>query len=345
MRVIATGLFLCVLCCAAFAQTPGSQPAAAPAAKKILFGIQTGQQDVSYDEVLSIWKEAEKLGFDSAWNFDHLMPIRGSQDGPCLEGWTMLGALAAETSRIRIGTLVTGNTYRNPALLAKMATTVDHISGGRLYLGIGAAWFEPEHVAYGFDFYTAKERAERLDEALQVITKLWTADHPSFDGRFYELRDAPFNPPPVQKPHPPIVIGGQGKQWIMPLVGRYAQGWNVPIGITPDGIRERLAIVRQECERVGRTPCDIEVSAFLVLYSISDIPLAGPATRLMARLLTDERVAQSILAGSADAIADKIRTYVDAGATHIIMNIQPPYDPELLRRFATEVMPQFRETE
>jgi F420-dependent oxidoreductase-like protein len=314
-----------------------------PRQRNILFGIQTPQQDVTYAEVRDIWKAAEELGFDSAWVFDHFLPIPpGDTEGPCLEGWTMLAALAAETSKLRIGTLVTGNTYRNPALLAKMATTVDHISNGRLYLGIGAGWFEPEHTAYGMPFYTARERAQRLDEALQVITKLWTEDHPNFDGKFYTLKDAPFAPKPVQKPHPPILIGGQGKKWIMPLVGRYAQAWNAPLRLTPDDIRERTKIIEDECKRIGRDPCDVEVQAFLILYSITDVPLAGPAMRLGARLMTDKAIARNVLAGSPKEITEKIQTFVDAGATHIVMNIQPPYERELLERFANEVMPNFR---
>jgi F420-dependent oxidoreductase-like protein len=333
MRRIVLAFALTFLAAAAAAQTEAPQ-------KRILFGIQTGQQDVTYEQVRDIWKEAERLGFDSAWNFDHFMPIRGDIDGPCLEGWTMLAALAAETSKLRIGTLVTGNTYRNPALLAKMATTVDHISNGRLNLGIGAAWFEKEHMAYGFPFYTAKQRARRLGEALEVITSLWTKDHPSFDGKYYTLQEAPFNPLPVQKPHPPIIIGGQGKKWIMPLVARYADGWNVPIGIDADGIRERLKIVHDECGRIGRGSCDIEVSAFLILYSISDVPLAGSVTRLGARLLENKRIASSLLAGSPAEIADRIQKYVDAGATHIVMAIQPPYDAKMLRRFVEEVIPK-----
>jgi F420-dependent oxidoreductase-like protein len=321
----------------------GDAAAQTPAAgTRIKFGIQTGQQDVTYKEIVDIWKEAEALGFDSAWNFDHFMPIRGDEDGPCLEAWTLLGALAVQTSRIRIGSLVNGNTYRNPALLAKMATTMDHISNGRFELGLGAAWFEREHLAYGVPFYTPKERADRLGEALQVITKLWGEDHPTFQGQYYSLSKAPFSPDNIQQPHPPIVIGGKGKKWIMPLVARYADAWNVPIGVTPKGIESRKQIIREECARVGRTPCDIEVQAFLVLYSITDIPFAGGAIKLGARMIEDKRVAQSILVGSSKQITEQIRTYVDAGATHIIMNIQPPYDPELLRRFAREVIPNFR---
>jgi F420-dependent oxidoreductase-like protein len=320
-----------------------AEPAGSAPATRIRFGIQTTNQDFTYDELVTVWKDAEALGFDSAWVFDHFAPILGADtDGPCLEGWTLLSALAAETEKIRIGVLVTGNTYRNPALLAKMATTVDHVSKGRLDLGIGAAWFEFEHEAYGFPFYTAKGRAERLDEALQVITKLWTEDHPSFAGRFYTLKEAPFAPKPVQRPHPPIVIGGQGEQWIMPLVGRYADGWNAPIGLTPEDITNRMTIVRAECERAKRPSCDVEVSAFLVLYSITDVPLAGPVSRLAARMIAGDRVQRSLLAGSPDAIRRKIQTYVDVGVRHVIMNVQPPYDPGLLRRFASEVMPAFR---
>jgi F420-dependent oxidoreductase-like protein len=318
-------------------------PPSVAATGTIEFGIQTAQEDTTWEEILGAWQAAERLGFDSAWAYDHFIPITGDENGPCLEGWTLLAALAARTERLKIGLLVTGNTYRNPALLAKAVTTVDHVSGGRVVLGIGAGWFETEHEAYGFPFHTARERAARLGEALEVITRLWTQDHPSFDGRYYDLVDAPFEPKPVQRPHPPILIGGQGKQWIMPLVARYADEWNVPIGIDADGIRERLALVRDECARIGRAQCDLEVSAFLVLANVTRVPLAGPLTRLGARLLYGERIASSVLAGSPRAIRARIQELVDAGATRIIVNVQPPFDHALLERFATEVMPAFRQ--
>ncbi len=310
--------------------------------RRIQFGIQTSQQDTTWEEIASTWREAERLGYDSAWVYDHFIPIFGDKNGPCLEGWTLLAALATQTQHLRIGALVTGNTYRNPALLAKMATTVDQISGGRLNLGIGAAWFEYEHQAYGFPFYSAKERADRLRESLEVITKLWGVDHPSLSGSYYQLINAPFQPKPVQQPHPPIVIGGKGKKWIMPLVARYADEWNVPIGVSVAGMKKRLELVRAECARIGRTPCVSEVSVFMPLVNITDIPLAGPATRLGARLMVEQRIAKSLLAGSADEIKDMIRGYVDAGATRVIVNLRPPFDHDLMKRFATEVMPAFR---
>jgi F420-dependent oxidoreductase-like protein len=317
-------------------------PARADEAPRLRFGIQTPNQDTTWEELRDIWKEADSLGFDSAWLYDHFAPIFGDVDGPCLEGWTTLAALAVETKRLRMGLLVTGNTYRNPALVAKMATTVDRISGGRLILGIGAGWFEREHDAYGFAFGTAKERAQRLEESLAVITKLWTEDHPTFHGKFYTLEKAPFAPKNVQKPHPPIVVGGQGKQWIVPLVGRYADGWNALPEVDPDGIRERRKIIADECARAGRARCPTDVSIMLPLVAITRIPLAGPVVRLGARAVVKKEIARAILADSPEAIAERIRAYADAGVTEVIVNLRAPFDRELLRRFATEVMPRFR---
>jgi len=309
---------------------------------RVRFGIQTPNQGTTWDDIVATWKEADALGYDSAWVFDHFIPIFGDQEGPCLEGWTLLAALAAETNHLQVGALVTGNTYRNPALLAKMATTVDQVSHGRLALGIGAGWFERDHTAYGFTFGTPHERARKLGEALQVITKLWSEDHPTFQGKYYRLDHAPFAPRNVQKPHPPIIVGGQGKDWIIPLVARYADGWNAVSGVTPDGIRERRQIIEDECKRIGRTPCPSYVSVLLPLVAITNVPLAGPVVRFGARAVVKKEVAQSILADSPDAIRDRIRAYVDAGASEIILSLRTPFDHELMRRFAQEIMPSFK---
>jgi F420-dependent oxidoreductase-like protein len=311
-------------------------------APAVEFGIQTAPENVSWSDLVSTWQEAERLGFESAWVYDHFMPLFGDKDGPVLEGWTALAGLAAKTERIRIGVLVTGNTYRNPAVLAKIATTVDHISNGRLEFGMGAGWFENEHTAYGIPFYTAKERADRFAEAMEVIRLLWTADHPSLDGKFYDLRAAPFSPKPLQKPHPPIVIGGKGKKWIMPTVARYADEWNVPIGVKPAEVKQRLEYLKQECARIGRSPCVTRVSALMPLVSMTSIPLAGAATRLGARVLVDKRIADSLLVGSPDQIKEWIRGYADAGVTRVILNLRPPFDHALMRRVAEEIMPAFR---
>jgi F420-dependent oxidoreductase-like protein len=317
--------------------------AAGPAhADRITFGVHTPQENTTYQELVSTWQELERLGYDSAWGYDHFAPLRGDKNGPVLEGWTMLAGLASQTKTIRIGLLVTGNTYRNPALLAKEAVTVDQISNGRLNLGIGAGWEGYEHKAYGFDFYTPKERAARLGEALEVITLLFKGGAPSFTGKYYRLFQAPFAPQGVQKPHPPIVVGGQGPKWIMPLVAKYADEWNVPIGLTPEDVKSRIAEMKAECARIKRDPCVTKVSVFLPLVTITNIPLAGPATRLGARAIVDERVAGSLLAGSAKDIQARLQEYVDAGATGFIINVRAPFDHGLLAQFANEVVPAFR---
>jgi F420-dependent oxidoreductase-like protein len=314
---------------------------AVPAAPPVTFGVQMAP-DLPYKDIVAAWKHVEELGYDSIWLNDHFMPVMGDVDQPQFEAWTLLAALAAQTQHARIGILVTGNTYRNPALLAKEVVTVDHASNGRLAFGIGAGWHEQEHRAYGFEFYTAEERAARLGEALEVITRLFRGGHPTFEGKYYRLIDAPFAPPPLQKPHPPIVIGGQGKKWIMPLVAKYADEWNVPVGVSPAGVKKRLDGIRAECARIGRSPCVRDVSVFLAVANLSSIPLAGPVTRLGARALVGKKVARSVLAGPPAEVEARIREYVDAGATSVIITTRPGYKPELLKQFAAEVVPRFR---
>src|SRR5215470_2031724 len=163
------------------------------------FGIQTYPQNTTYTDILQTWREADELGFDTAFAFDHFIPFGADPNGPCFEGWTLLSALAAQTKRLKVGLLVTGNTYRHPAVLAKMAATVDHVSNGRVILGIGAGWFELEHTAYGIPFLTAGGRARQLGEAVQVIKLLFTQQKSNFTGKQYQLKDALFEPKSVQK--------------------------------------------------------------------------------------------------------------------------------------------------
>jgi F420-dependent oxidoreductase-like protein len=325
-----------VLLAASLCPVGGDAPAA-----PIEFGVQIAPEKSSYDDLVATWQMIEGLGYDNVWLNDHFMPIMGDRGAPHLEAWTLLAALATQTERIRIGVLVSGNTYRHPAVLAKMATTIDHVSRGRLNLGIGAGWEEIEHRAYGIPFYSAEERAARLAEALEVITRLWSGDRSTWKGEYYELLDAPFSPKPLQRPHPPIVIGGQGKRLIMPIVARYADEWNVPPGVSPEGVRERLSIVRRKCRRLKRSPCIANVSVFLPLVNMTNVPLAGPLTRLGARFVVGKRVASSLLAGSPREIRRRIQEYVDAGATRIIITTRPAQSRRLMRRFAREVMPAF----
>jgi F420-dependent oxidoreductase-like protein len=283
----------------------------ADAAHPIRFGIQTPQQHSSWQDMLSLWQEVDTLGFDTAWVFDHFLPIFSDPTGPCLEGWTALAALAMATKNVRLGVMVTGNTYRHPAVLAKMATTVDIISGGRLILGIGAGWFELEHREFGMPFPQVAERLARLGESLEVIKRLWTEERASFTGRYYQLNDAVFNPKPMQRPHPPILVGASGERVALGIVARHAQMWN-SFG-TPDVFRHKIARLAAHCQRIGRDPATIEKSVLLsTLFPLSE-----------AR--------------------QRIEDYVAAGVTHLIFSVPASVDRKYLRQFAQEIIPVFRE--
>lgn len=312
----------------------------------IRFGLQVAQQQTTVAELQDVWREAEALGFDTLWVNDHLLPSIGPQDGANFESWTLLGAMSVATSRIKIGCLVTSNTFRHPSILAKMAATVDHLSNGRLVFGIGAGWFEREHEAYGVEFSTMRGRAKRLEEALQVITKLWGADPTaSFAGRHYILVDAPFVPKPVQTPHPPILIGGIGEKLTLPLVARYARMWNVPI-LPPDEFARKNQVLEGYCKEIGRDCGEIERSYLTPLYLNPDPEaLRGVMQRLMdLRGLTEAQARRTVLAGSPSDIRAQLQAYIDVGVTHFIINLRRPglYDREAVRVFASEIMPAFR---
>jgi F420-dependent oxidoreductase-like protein len=297
----------------------------------VRFGVQTPQQHGSWQEMVALWREVEALGFDSAWVFDHLLPIFSDPTGPCLEGWTSLSALAMVTQRVRLGVLVTGNTYRHPAVLAKMATTLDIISQGRLILGLGAGWFELEHKTYGLPFPSVRERLQRLEEALTVITRLWTEGRVTFAGRYYELTDAFLNPRPVQQPCPPILVGASGEQVALDIVARHADIWN-SFG-SPEVFQRKIAVLTEHCRKVGRDPETIEKSVLLQMTLTDD-----PETTRRAR----ENESWGMLAGSPAEIRQQIERYIAVGVTHIIISLSAPYDYAALRRFAAEVASAFR---
>ena len=224
------------------------------------FGVSIGQERVTWPEIEEAAILIEELGFDSLWCHDHLIPSDPARnEGPCLEAWALLGALARMTKNVTIGPMVTGNTYRNPVLLAKSATTVDIISGGRLIFGIGAGWFEMEHTAYDFPFYTVGERISRLDESVELIKKLWTSDGPvNFAGKYYSLTDAPFDPQPIQQPHPPILIAGGGEKRTLKVAAKWADMTNF-YG-TPEIAAHKYRVLENHCRAVGRNPSEIEKS-------------------------------------------------------------------------------------
>jgi len=221
------------------------------------FGLKLSGQDTTVEALRAVWRIADESGFDHVWDFDHLASIGpGGPDRPIFEGWTLQAAMAEATRRVRIGCLVTGNTYRNPALLAKQAVTVDHLSGGRLEFGIGAAWAEVEHEMYGFE--GLDHRVGRLSESLRIIKSLWTEERTNFDGRYYRMKDAIANPKPVQKPHPPLWIGASGET-TMRLVARYADVWNAAGGDT-SRMREQGEKLEQACAAIGRDASEIRRS-------------------------------------------------------------------------------------
>jgi F420-dependent oxidoreductase-like protein len=229
----------------------------------VRLGLDVSQHQLSWPELLDRTQLAERSGFDGAWVFDHFFPLYGDRSGPTLEGWTLLAALAAATTRIRLGTLVTGITYRPPALLATEAVTVDHVSNGRLEIGLGAAWNAREHRALGFEFPSTGERLRRLEEAIQVMKLLMTSDRATFEGRYYRIENADYNPKPVQRPHPPIWVGGSGERMTIPIVGRHADAWHAqgPVATYP----RKLRILDEAADRAGRDPRRILRAASLSL--------------------------------------------------------------------------------
>jgi F420-dependent oxidoreductase-like protein len=227
------------------------------------FGLDVAQQRVPWDEVVNRVQFAEDLGFDGAWGFDHLQPMYGEGPGETFEGMTTLAALAGVTSRIRLGLLVTGVTYRHPSVLAAQALTIDHASQGRLELSLGAAWFEKEHLELGIPFPPTSERFDLLEDALEIVTRLFTGEVVSYEGRVVSLQDAQLRPLPVQRPHPPIWVGGSGPRRTLPLVARYADVWHA--WGSPNSLRVTNERLDELATEVGREPSSIMRASSLSL--------------------------------------------------------------------------------
>ena len=309
---------------------------------KFRIGIQTGQEGQEWSSLLEFWRFLDtETAFDSVWTIDHFVPPTPGQDpnGPCLEGWTALAAGAQATERLRLGCLVTGVTYRHPSVLAKMAATVDHISNGRLEFGLGAAWHEMEHRVYGIPFYTMKERQDRLEEAVQLTKLLFTANGPvDFDGKYYQLKQAPFSPRCVQEPHPPIFIGGGGEKRTLRTAARYADGINV-IG-SVDVAKHKIEVLERHCEDAGRDPNEITKSVFGPLFLTDDEQRAQQMRGAMAAGMAggDEESAKRGLAiGNAEHILEVMESFAEIGVSYFIMMSRPPYKQELYQRISDEI--------
>jgi len=308
------------------------------------FGIFTGLTGTTWEDVVALWRHAEATGWDAACVTDHFLPNTPDRLGGVLECWTTLSALAALTSRMRVGTIVSGNTYRHPAVLAKMAANVDLISGGRLICGLGAGWQENEHLAYGIPFHTVGERLGRLDEACQVLRALWTQPKATFAGKYYHLENAPLMPKPVQRPHPELMIGGGGEKVTLRIAARHADHWNTWGG--PATLAQKGKVLEEHCGAVGRDPATLLRSANMVLAMTEDPAEIEKAQRLyMARLGASEAKARdTVLGGSVGQMHDTLGRLAEAGVGMLFTPTMflPRDRRPALDRFISEVAPVFR---
>jgi F420-dependent oxidoreductase-like protein len=295
------------------------------------FGLQLWSQSTSWPDFRDAALAAERAGWDSVWTWDHLLAIFGPWEQPILEGWSTMAGLAPLTTRVRLGLMVGANTFREPGLTAKLATTLDHLSDGRAVLGIGAAWFEREHEAFGIDFgRSVGERLDRLDEAVGIMRRLLDGERFSHDGPAYTLRDALCEPRPIQ-PHLPILIGGSGRQKTLRIVAERADAWNA--STTPDELRELLDVLRGHADAVGRDLSTLEITASFPLI-LDDDPRVARARldALMAANGTDDLGSGPQLTGSPEAVADALRPYRDLGVTTVIVRMPAPYDQPTIER-------------
>jgi probable F420-dependent oxidoreductase len=325
--------------------------------RPVRFSLSGTMGYASFEALVDKCAVAEELGFEGLYASDHLHGVAGVPvDVPFLEPLTVLAGLAARTRRLRLGCQVAGVTYRHPSMLAKVVGTLDVISGGRAELGIGAGWSREDHQAYGMEFPPLRERLERLEEAVEIARGLWTHERFSFAGRHWQLRDAPFEPRPVQRPHPPILLAGASPR-LLALVARRAQRW---LSVSTAAFARRcIEQIEARCAQLGRDPREIEYGQSFGLM-LSDSPdeveraisarvqAGGSGTRDSAQARTslagespEMRARSSMLAGNPDQVRAQLRDYVDAGVTHFVLMTPPPLDIKMLERFRREVMDAF----
>ncbi|MGH8979629.1 MAG: TIGR03560 family F420-dependent LLM class oxidoreductase [Acidimicrobiales bacterium] len=272
------------------------------------YAVKTPPQHGTFQELLDVWRAADQIElFESAWTMDHFYPLTPPAEGPILESWTLLAALAQATTRLRLGSMVNGMHFRHPAVTANMAATLDHISGGRLELGLGAGWFSAEADAYGIPLGSPAERSDRFEEGVEVIHRLLTQETTTFSGRYYQLTDARCEPKAVQRPRPPIVIGGRGPTRTLRTVARFADQWDMTFPETPEQWRALDEVLVGHCEAIGRDQSTIRRSVHLGWPVDAD-----PA-----------------------ALADSAQAFGDAGVDLCIFSMRGPYRAELVEPLAT----------
>jgi len=308
----------------------------------------------NFGDMKAVAREAERLGFDSVWLCDHFLTLApdsyakdagfdaaGASEGagagsiPLLETWTALSALSQVTKKLRLGTSVLSNSYRIPSVLAKMGATLDHVSGGRLDLGLGAGWMREEYEAYGIPFPRASVRIAQMEEAVQLIRRMWTEPSPSFEGAHYAIKGAVCDPPPVQKPSPPIWIGGEGKK-VLRVAARYADGFNVRWW-PPERYVERREEIDAHCEEAGRDPEGLRRSLMCLLLPGHDRARVEAQRKRFAAIPET-----GIISGTPRECADRMMEYVEAGARHFLYTIPDVAEMDALRLAGEEILPLVR---
>ncbi|MFZ1490993.1 MAG: TIGR03560 family F420-dependent LLM class oxidoreductase [Ilumatobacteraceae bacterium] len=290
------------------------------------FGVHTGPQHCTIDDLRAVWRKAEDLGFGWISIWDHFYGATGRpDDATCFEAVALHAALACETSRVRVGSLVYSIGYRHPAVLAKLITTIDHLSGGRADLGLGAGWAEVEYNAYGIDFPTVKTRMDQLEEAAECVRGLLRDETTSFAGEWFTMREARNEPRPVQAALP-IWVGGTGEKRTLRIAARFADGWNVPF-VSPEQFAAKNEVLDRHCADVGRDPGEIRRSV--------NVGIAWTEESLQRQFgLLADVVRGGVLTGSDDEVLERIAGYVDAGAGQINLALRPPFDIDALERFS-----------
>ena len=311
------------------------------------FGVQLWQEEFDYSGLKRAWREIEDMGYDSVWIYDHFYPVSCTTSRYILEAWTLLPSLALETNGIKFGVLVTCNSYRFPSLLAKIAATVDVISGGRLQFGIGVGWYKEEYDSYGIPFPDAKTRIEQLAEAMELMKIVWTQEKANFQGKYYTVRDLVSFPKPLQKPHPPIWIGGKGEK-LLKVVAQHANYVNFPQCSVED-LLQRLEVLKRHCANVGRN-FEAVGKTWYGMVIIADKEEAKRKALLWqendanaeVRKMSFSDFKNNNIVGTPQQCVEKIQRYVDLGMTYFIPHFPFAEDLKAIRIFMDEVVPAFK---
>jgi len=313
----------------------------------VKFGVQLWQEEFDFDGLKRAWREVEDMGYDSAWIYDHFYPMSHKTSNHIFEAWTLLPALAAETNSLRLGVLVTCNSYRFPSVLAKIAATVDEISGGRLEFGIGAGWHKEEYDAYGISFPDAKVRIEQLAETVELIKQIWIQEKANFVGKYYTVRDLISYPKPLQKPHPPIWIGGKGNK-LLRTVAQHADRANFG-NCSVEDFRQRLSILKRYCSKTGRNFETIEKTwhGFIIIAEKEEakrkaLEFKEDSAITRIREMDSKDFLNIIIADTPEKCVEKLQRYADLGVTYFIPHFPFAQDLKSLRVFMDKVVPAFK---